>query len=73
MFFLRKTYVIGSSSNILLNISVVNIGEPAFLPTVQIPIDNKIPLLRVPPKCHVDEDVLFCGFESPLKLNSQVN
>lgn len=62
----REPFIIGSKPSITVNVSLENIGEPAFLAKIHVIQPEKTPILKVPSQCHLENNNITCDFENPL-------
>ncbi|XP_077287629.1 integrin alpha-PS3-like [Arctopsyche grandis] len=63
----EEPFIIGSKPSITVEISLENLGEPAFVPKIHVIQPEKTPILKVPSQCHLENNLIItCDFENPL-------
>lgn len=71
--FYSDTIVLGTTKKITLQISVINVGEPAFLTQVSISLPNGTPINRLQSTCReVSSSEILCDIGNPLLPGSEV-
>ncbi|XP_055379862.1 integrin alpha-PS3-like, partial [Condylostylus longicornis] len=67
---LNKTFVLGSSKTISIKYDIINYGETAYLPQLNVTSTIGMPFAKIPSSCKIIEQVLLCDlFQGQPMLN----
>ncbi|GLV40522.1 scab [Carabus blaptoides fortunei] len=73
----ENKFVIGSKYSLPLEISVLNIGESAYLTEVEVALPESVDLNNIPSFCSENKEnntlIVLCEMDEPLRKNSQKN